>query len=314
MTKNKISEVVSKRLNKFFDEITSKFSDTLNRPDLAASYIETLLLKGKKDSKYYLENKFEETILEAIFGIKPKDSIYHYTTFEALYSILENKELHLSSIAGMNDKTETTYSDSLLKSGKVFKMTLSRIEQYNRRFIMCFTKNKDHFNHWRLYGNNGNGVSIGFKFKEPTSKKNYFALGRIVYGKYLPDLMTKLFEDIKNEIGNEFSFRRLYLWKNYFKNEDYEFETETRLLFFNRESNRYDKLEKFYKINYYKILVPYVKVPLDNDCLPIEIDEIVLGPNIPETDLNLIQLRYYLDEHKFSAIKLSQSNIKHFRG
>ncbi|MCB0703264.1 MAG: DUF2971 domain-containing protein [Ignavibacteriae bacterium] len=265
-----------------------------------------------KDKELFLKFDKEEELLKEIFIVKSHETYYHYTSIEAMISIVCNESLRLSAITSMNDRNEAIFSDKLL--GKTEKLTKTKIKAYNRRFVMCFNKTADHFNQWRLYGNNGKGVAIGFRQKKDVENSIYFGLGDIIYGKELPDLIKRLTESILKVVNLRFEFRRLYLWKNFIKHEDYKYEEEVRLLYFERDLSKYKKLEIKYYINNYGLITPYVNINLFDKSLPIELCKIVLGPNVSEKDLNKFQLRYLLD-HKIpsNAIDVSVSDIKHYR-
>ena len=102
--------------------------------------------------------------------------IYHYTSMEALNSILlSTHELWFSDASGMNDKNELTEF-----LGKLERAT-KRVDnpEYNEKqkaffekvysakddsypFIMCFSTNRDDAAQWERYADNAKGVCIRF--------------------------------------------------------------------------------------------------------------------------------------------------------
>lgn len=89
--------------------------------------------------------------------------LYHCTNDAAIRSIIQNRELWLSSLKWVNDKEEVTRID---------------VPQYETSFyVACFTyENNVSLAHWEEYGNLADGVLIGI---QPTwlKRKAVFMLG-----------------------------------------------------------------------------------------------------------------------------------------
>jgi hypothetical protein len=273
----------------------------------------TNLIKEVKNEKntFYLSADFEDLIFQNIFEYTQHEVFYHYTSFQSLFAILNSNSIQMSAISGMNDKSEMIFPDELL--GNDTKLNSKKIEAMNRRFIMCFTDQRDHLNQWRLYGDNGAGVALGFKYKTPKTFKHYLVFGKVFYGHMLNLLMSCLIADIKKKLGCKFSFRRIYLWKNFVKMEDYKEESETRLLQFNRERTpKFKSKQSNFKVNSYGILTPYVTFKLNDENLPLELTEVILGPKCSEGNLNLEQLNYFKNKKKLK-FNISKSLKTHYR-
>ena len=87
--------------------------------------------------KLYLIDKAEST-----------QRLFHYTTFEALLSIIEGKTLRLSRLDLLNDKAE------------------QKIGQHNdiiKSYIISFTKKKEYVSMWAMYGKSS-GIKIRLDF------------------------------------------------------------------------------------------------------------------------------------------------------
>jgi hypothetical protein len=81
--------------------------------------------------------------------------LYHYTSLETLFKILENDSLWFFSLRFSNDPTEEKILD---------KEKLNGIDYRGDNFCLSLSADKgDTFNQWRGYCNNG-GASIGFHF------------------------------------------------------------------------------------------------------------------------------------------------------
>jgi len=101
------------------------------------------------------------------------DLFYHYTDINGLISILSYKELWLSRIDFMNDKTEgeivfdkiiNSIDDSNIQNKIEHLFNLCR--NINRTFATSFTKNGNQLSQWRGYCPNEGGYSIGFNYDE----------------------------------------------------------------------------------------------------------------------------------------------------
>ena len=113
------------------------------------------------------------------------DIIWYYCNRDVFKSIVTNHELWLSDITKSNDANEI--KSSLQYAKQSFNSKLKKTFQcednaviekllniYNDRikktdilcywFAMCFSKTGNNLIHWRTYGDNGKGFSIGFRY------------------------------------------------------------------------------------------------------------------------------------------------------
>ena len=109
--------------------------------------------------------------------------IYHYTDFNALKGIVENKELWLSNILNSNDSKELSFFYEQLINPLLHKVMLKEINfnftikklnllknyfafinNLNARpsYALCFTSLEDDVSQWERYSNNAKGVMLGF--------------------------------------------------------------------------------------------------------------------------------------------------------
>jgi len=116
-------------------------------------------------------------------------TLYHYCSYDTFKKIIEYKSFRFSSINGTNDISEnlSKYVIALLKNNSVLghiqkdirTKVIQEIKTQNNSidrdfFIACFSTEKDDLGQWRTaYGDNGNGICIGFnpKFFTQTSYK-----------------------------------------------------------------------------------------------------------------------------------------------
>lgn len=102
--------------------------------------------------------------------------LYHYTNFNGLKGILENRELWFTDYNDLNDPTE--YKLSLQVVERVignftkrtrykefwnrFKVQYPTYEQYYKVYTFSFCESQDYLPAWREYADNGKGFAIGF--------------------------------------------------------------------------------------------------------------------------------------------------------
>lgn len=153
-------------------------------------------------------------------------TIYHYTSFYALYSILENNELWLGNTANMNDKSELINfinqirqvleekcADKQDEIDTIFHEIKKRLKT-EYPFALCFSKNKDDAAQWERYADHAQGICIEF---------DTFLLSKYICGKYLT--ITDVFYDTDVR-----KHKFIECFTNYLDGKDYEFENLTGLV------------------------------------------------------------------------------------
>ncbi len=105
--------------------------------------------------------------------------VYHYTSMDAMMSILKSQSLWATSIVYLNDLSEQEHflklilkhlNEDLQALKDAANQAVSReLEQFKRHdfpsrpFITSFSRYDDSLTQWRSYCARGNGVAIGFK-------------------------------------------------------------------------------------------------------------------------------------------------------
>jgi Protein of unknown function (DUF2971) len=105
----------------------------------------------------------------------------HYTSLESLYGILNSGEIRLYDLNNMNDPFEFNY---IIKN-KNLKLLKEQIEFFKKSLFitsLCAFQGKDSFDLWRLYGKNGQGVSIVFEVINNEYNWGDVLLGKVIYG------------------------------------------------------------------------------------------------------------------------------------
>lgn len=296
-------------------------------------------LRYNKDGQFFhlsadirdLKN-FENTFFRLLTEeLKADEFIYRYTSLDTVFSTVKHTSVRLNGIVGMNDISEVGYVEGYLDDGFVPLENDDDVEQINNRFILCSSILNDDLMQWRLYSDDCKGACLKFKVKK-SNVLSGLQLRKISYGieqngrNYHPELeliskMTKAVKDINKQ---SIQFRALSIWKHFFKSFEYRPEQEVRLLLIlsRNKSIKGEKLvdEQPHSFNKdwclttsHQIVNPFVTISLDDNALPIELTEIILGPKCPEMIANKKQFEQLLREKSMNNVLTSFSRIKNYR-
>lgn len=202
-------------------------------------------------------------------------TLYHYTPFEKLFSMLSGDALWASRSRFSNDSTE----DEMIG-----KELLEKEQYYSDNYILCFCKKNDILSQWRGYCPKG-GASIGFKF--PAGMSTY----SLLHANYSEDSAKhscdfELYQNRPfpviycktnsmqngipvNDLMNSFKDKKikdtgcvLYDIAPYLKNGYFEEERELRLVF-NNSDGAIENCVQFRKLDDGS-MVPYIVVKCGN--------------------------------------------------
>ena len=272
---------------------------------------DTLIIEN---NSIYLSEQQEEKIKEH-FDIKANVcKVCRYMPLEKAVEFLTKKELRMNGIVGMKDSSEINFLEKYLYEDVSSITSDNNIENANKIFISCFTSEnkKDDLNMWRLYGDNACGVCLVFDVIHQTTEK--FVIRRVQYldenkreekfGK-----LKKLLKQVKSMTNFTLTFQKFHEWSHFYKPNIYEIEDEIRLFTFNNDLKREMFLAKPLNIINY-----FIKPTLEEKGgIILKLSEIIIGPNCPEKEINLEQIRLYVNSDNNDKIKVRQSNISVYR-
>lgn len=213
--------------------------------------------------------------------------LYHYTSLEALFSIISKVEtirtgetpsegerhikLWASHCDFLNDSTEGTLLPNVLKRFKKFKdldiYALASMSGYP--LIISFSELEDDLNMWRSYANDGRGVAIGFNFKKlneikevdcdrrPLCKCEY-TTGNSLWEQYKNRDFPEVYENL-SPLSKELN--------NMMKYKDSHFASEKEWRFVACDIPNKFRMSK-------NLIIPYKEISMPLDI----IDSITLGP------------------------------------
>ncbi|GAA0735827.1 DUF2971 domain-containing protein [Clostridium oceanicum] len=168
-------------------------------------------------------NTFTPFLHEFLDKENTNDELYHYTSIEALKSILEKQELWLTKSEFLNDPTENSYITDIkwdFDSCKLDKKFLNEIKDelkhiYSKKeesikkdvYILSMTTNKDNLPMWQNYSNS-EGYNI--KFNKNRLRKRFSSLNRKKYTSFLKSKVRYIDREDEEWINNEHNKKIIY--------------------------------------------------------------------------------------------------------
>ena len=270
---------------------------------------------------------YEDKLFDTLLGTTPK-KVCKYISLESLIKILDKGQFKLLGLVGMNDRTEHVYVDNYYeeKCSKKHKKNCivpgyGQVESINEKFIVSCSKDDkiDNLTLWRLYGNNAKGACLVFKIRESINFYKNMFLNKISYqdnnnNDKILDFLQKVVEKIDKKLPFKFELQRLSYWKHFFKPKEYAPESEVRLLVVGRgQSEKKAKSptnpnREWTLTDKDSILTPVIEFNLADNSFPLELVQIILGPNCPEKDVNKKQIEDML-KSKYQKCFLSTTPV-----
>lgn len=233
--------------------------------------------------------------------------VYKYMSLDTYHKMLVNSSFRMNSIVSMNDSTESFFINDYVygaqKSDDDFNVELVKNKN---TLISSFSNMKDDLNMWRLYGDKGRGICLGFSVKKNEVKK-------IIYvdennEKY------KLLKQIANELkdrGIRFSYDEIEKNRCYVKKALFNIENEYRLLREVADENSLKTTLYGDLLSYYKDY-DYDKSRKKFGGIEISPVSLIIGDNLPNKDVNF-PLLVALSHEKFGIVDITQSSVCCFR-
>ncbi|MBF4691541.1 DUF2971 domain-containing protein [Fusibacter ferrireducens] len=303
------TELIEEALSRLFHSIFKGLIDD----NVLDEIIRGVKIDGEKHEVLFNES-IEMQLIDCLLKTPEEGTkIYKYTALESAFLTLNHKQFLMSGIVGMNDTTEVDYVESYL-----FKISIEdhkkhwrRIEDLNQKFIMSCTALKDDLTMWRLYGDDFKGASFEMEILKPSSR---YIIKQVHYAKRngedaILEVLKKVYNEILNRWGLKLIFKKIDIWKHFFKPYEYAVEREVRILYTGDETD-----EKLWNLTYtHQILNPFIFVKMD-ESLPFKIKKIYLGRKSNAFSTNEYQFQQLIRErglHK--EINVLISDIVNYR-
>jgi Protein of unknown function (DUF2971) len=264
---------------------------------------------------------------------QPPATLYHYTSLEALRSIIQSKSVWATNIFYLNDSSE--YRHVLSAIAKRIETRLEKIsdakqqadlrqllmivsnEPYAPIYVASFSSHPDDLSQWRGYCPPGLGVCIGFDSAEMKAaiEKERGTLGSVIY---FADENGESFDPLIDSVINGLPHTRLKLPKPiatgidvsfaapFYKNESFKSECEWRICI-----GRYlDIRQSVGKVNFRvgkSTLVPYKEIHFGEDNKGF-ISSLLIGPS-PSLTLSVNAVKELLKSEGMDHVPVSGSTV-----
>lgn len=247
-------------------------------------------------------------------------TLYHYTDISALASMFQEDGicLRMTNTNCLNDKEELITGFNLLQSIYPKNRLMNKDgSELQNEYVVSLSKAEECLPIWTTYGNNGNGVAIGFNEERLTKwlEEHAYPHDYCIYDQTL--FRSKLDEEIPQYYSGKRlsgSFSKVYAQVSHdslvcllLKNPAFCYEEEFRIAKY--VDPRYpdkDQIIKFRERN--GILVPFIELKLPYDLL----DCIMLGPT-NNYNTNKVTVNLLLTYRGLGNIKIKCSSIP-YRG
>ncbi|EGU37328.1 hypothetical protein VIBRN418_08257 [Vibrio sp. N418] len=286
--------------------------------------------------------------------------LYHYTSMGGLIGIASSNKLWATASNFLNDHGEIKYGLDLIKSVinqnrnqsfkcELFHALLNKLEAHvvqieNNEadiydFILCFSENRDTLSQWKGFSDQGNGVAIGFDFRDICFYRCSLArmqlrLRKVIYA------IEEQEQIINNEIEHFYGLLKaewdsedyesvveetadvltgcLYNYALIFKDPAFSEEKEWRIT--SNDTSTYkphdpSAPELKFRVDFSGNLVPYLELdfmPEDDfpsreyDQLPVK--EIIVGPKL-DFNLNKLSINRLNKLAGWKEVEISSSSI-----
>lgn len=255
---------------------------------------------------------FKKAIQNSLESPKNGNELCRYTSLSSLFRQINNNQHSMASLEGMNDSSEINYVDSILFGDATIKAKAINQGDRNNFFILSFCGKEqiDDLTLWRLYGDDAKGVCLVYE-SFSTDLPDGFIMKNVVYDNKLLSILKNLVECIQSHGYNYIA--RDDTWKHFFKPKDYETEKEVRLLL-NKKRTKTTFSEVWIHNMTYNIIHPIVLFDSlsASENFPMQMKKIILGPNMPEAELNQRQIMQWL-KSKDLQIEVEISKIGNYR-
>lgn len=292
--------IISNRMYDLFTEDKQLYPLLLDNKVTDARKLADYLEFDPIINQVMLRESLEDKIFASILPELDKNTrIYRYISFSYFFEMLKENKFSVNCIVSMNDKTEIDSIEKYMEYSQVndslFKE--SKIQNANKRFISCFSSRGDDLTLWRLYTDNAKGVCLEYSIKDKSHLTNSY-IKRVRYAENDSEtqgidehksisVLRKVKFYLREELKTTFRIRSLYIWKQFFKPSAFSDESEIRLLMYNKNNNF---LKKWRIDNSSGIITSFIEFKLFDEALPIRLKRVILGPKVPESEINKVQV------------------------
>lgn len=237
------------------------------------------------DNRYWLYFDLSKYIKDKEEEEKPS-YLCKYVSLGTYMNMLKNRTFRINSITSMNDTSESFFLGEFLCN--VYQSKEERYKETiknHNTLITSLSKQYDSALMWRLYGDYGKGICMVFDVKSADAKPILYIGSKVSRYQQLRTAIQNLNKKGINIFIHDIETQRFYV-----KSDQFDYEEEYRLIH-SSDDISYTQYEDL--ISYYKDL----KID-EKGCIPelgIRIEEIIIGANLPQQEVNyplLVNLTY----------------------
>ena len=251
-----------------------------------------------------------------------EETIFQYCSLNTFEKIITNKELWLTDAAFMNDAAEGKWLDVFLRpylleqeqrlwqkqAGTFVDGLLNSITLHTKPvvYLSCFSRDGDVLSQWRGYANDGQGVSLGFKFRSsvfycPASFNDFETniqvpfVQPVIYDEAWQQWVVEAVMNVAKHQTKWGGAGRLYHNASIFcKNPAFSEEKEVRLIYVPDPAKSPVKdpsplIGPLARVTS-NCLAPYYKLPIDGQS--VELSEIIIGPKNKSRCVDIVNFLY----------------------
>jgi hypothetical protein len=290
--------------------------------------------RGVYNYRYWIIPEENYKLKNTKFYYDKENDFIHFTSIEALFSILNSKHIRLYNLVNMDDKYELDYALKALSF--INAMDINKTKEGLFILSMCSSseilneepKKKKHLL-WKLHGRDGKGVIVRLKIENDLGSWYNYYLTKCFYTLENFNSIAELHAETQNELLD-------IKIASFIKLPIYDFENEVRLVFDNNNSgwrsdgnnNRVypiiypDKLNKTGNISYCQLPLynffendsnayptPPNGLQLEYEIPKIRIMEVILGYRYSDEDLNNIKEKIKMFDQ---SITVRHSDLRQF--
>jgi hypothetical protein len=252
--------------------------------------------------------------------------LYHYTSLNTFFSMIQKREIWMSSTGSMNDRKETLYFIEMMERELTsygrkdfFEKVYTQIP-LNYKYAFCLSTEDDDAAQWERYGDSAMGVCLAFNVEElykclygyPNIMFNkVFYSDSVVDGLYFR-IVKNYFETGKIDVysSEEELIKQLIYAGNLNKHKSFKNEHEIRIITLdnkNQYGTEYALKEIGNVVKKVFILRPDIMGHSKGTCFDNLIDEVIIGPR-SQQNKSILEQYIFVNGLQNTANKVTMSD------
>jgi len=258
----------------FYHEVKNKLDIDIN----PGSSISSSEPNGSSNFKFRIPEQME--LLKETKYFCPETKLLHFTSIEALSSIINDSSIRMYNLWNSSDEQEYTHAAEIFD--RIYEIIGQKGETRiklakTHSFISSFTSSENYLSsyHWENYGNRNKGVAIEFEINPDYKTWYKFILSKTIYDKRNDfDDLFKAWHNFQTQVAilNNCTFDIEMNWLlSLYKDQVYSWEQEIRLYLYSdgHHATFPGHFAKYtysaLKTNSSTLNIKYFKLPLCND-------------------------------------------------